>query len=631
MPESKFIIGLNQPQREAILETEGPVLILAGAGSGKTRCITHRIAYLLSEKKVPPENILAVTFTNKAAQEMRQRLGQMLGLSVKLPWLGTFHGICVKILHREYAKLGMNSGFTIFDNNDSKDLIKKIMQDMAIDPKRVSPNAVLSYISGAKNELLGPEDYRKYANGPFAEKVYQIYVEYQKRLNDANGLDFDDIIMKVVELFKNEPGVLDSYQKIFRYIHVDEYQDTNNAQYELIRLLSTHGNICVVGDDFQAIYSWRGANFANILNFQNDYPDARIIKLEENYRSTKTILSAAQSVIEKNRLRSQKNIWTANEDGVPITIYNANDGYDEVEFILNEIKGLRHASNMDWQNFVILYRTNAQSRLFEELCMKQNIPYRLVGALRFWERKEVKDILSYAKFLYNPYDEISFYRIIKSPPRGIGNASLTKIEPKFFIEAVLDYEKAVDNLDITSRAKNSLKDFFGKMKKLREFSMESPAIILTALVEDLGYKDFVKDGTEDGETRWQNVQEVISVAASKESMGQFLEEAALSSDIDNFDPLAPAITLMTIHNAKGLEFPVVFIAGMEEGLFPHARSLMEPDQLEEERRLFYVGMTRAMKRLYLVFAQNRLFAGSFQANIPSRFLEEIPKDFKDEI
>lgn len=628
--QSKFLTDLNTPQKEAVLTIEGPVLILAGAGSGKTKCVTHRIAYLISEKGVPAENILAVTFTNKAAQEMRHRLEKMIGLSVYLPWLGTFHGVCVKILRNEYHILGREKVFTIYDSSDSKDLIKKILQDMSLDPKRYSPSAVLSLISGAKSELLSPKDYMVYANGPFAQVVSQIYTAYQRRLEEANGFDFDDIIMKTVELFRTEESVLKKYSKIFRYIHVDEYQDTNSAQYELIKLLATHRNICVVGDDFQAIYSWRGANYTNILNFEADYKNAKIIKLEQNYRSTKTILSAAQSVIERNRLRSQKNIWTANEDGVPITVYNASDGYDEVEFVISEIRALKQTGG-NWNNYVVLYRTNAQSRLFEEVCMKQGIPYRLIGALRFWERKEVKDVISYCRFLFNPLDEISFYRIIKNPPRGIGDTTIAKINLQFLRKAMLDYSGAIEELAVTPRAKKSLNDFFAKFAKLRTFSMDSPAIIISSLIEDLGYKDFVKDGTEEGETRWQNVQEVLSVAASKESFAQFLEEAALASDIDNYDPTEPAITLMTIHNAKGLEFPVVFIAGLEEGLFPHSRSLIEPDQLEEERRLFYVGMTRAMRRLYLIFAQSRLFGGSFQGNLPSRFLQEIPSELKDEI
>ncbi len=628
--QNELLSTLNSSQKQAVLTTEGPVLILAGAGSGKTKCITHRIAYLIKEKNISPENILAVTFTNKAAQEMKKRLEKMLGLGVYLPWLGTFHGICVKILRREIFNLNFTQNFIIFDGNDSKDLIKKIELDLGFDPKKISPNAVLSFISGAKNELLNPKQYKQYAHGPFAEKVYQIYCQYQKRLEQAGALDFDDIISKTVDLFTTEPQVKKKYQKLFQYIHIDEYQDTNNAQYQLIKLLSAHGNICVVGDDFQAIYSWRGANFTNILNFESDFPNATVVKLEENYRSTKNILNAAQAVIEKNNLRSQKQIWTKNEEGLPITVYSAMDGYDEVEFALNEIKSLTK-SNLNWQDFVVLYRTNAQSRLFEEVCMKQGIPYRLIGALRFWERKEVKDILGYIRFLFNPLDEISFFRIIKTPPRGIGDTTLAKIDFNFLKSAIKNLESAIDNLEVTPRAKKNLHNFFEKFIRLRTLDIESPATIISSIIDEFGIKNFYKDGTEEGETRWQNVLEVVSVASSKETISQFLEEAALATDLDNFDPLAPAITLMTIHNAKGLEFPIVFIAGLEEGLFPHSRSLTEPDELEEERRLFYVGMTRAMKRLYLIFAQNRMFGGSFQTNLPSRFLDEVPQDYKEEI
>lgn len=626
----KLLEGLNDQQKKAVQTKNGPILILAGAGSGKTKVITHRIAYLLSEKACSPENILAVTFTNKAAGEMRLRLTDLLNGKIYLPWLGTFHGICVKILRLEGYKIGLNPQFTIYDGNDSTDLIKKCMSELELDPKRYSHGAIKAFISGAKNELMDPVEYRKFANGPFVEKVCDVYQIYQQKLQESDALDFDDLIMKTVILFKNNDEIAQKYQKQFKYIHIDEYQDTNTAQYELVKLVAVGGNICVVGDDFQAIYGWRGANFANILSFEKDYPDATVIKLEQNYRSSSIILEAAQAVIEQNRLRSQKKLWTDKQGGIPISVYSARDDRDEAEFITDEIKSLTRLK-YDWNNAVILYRTNAQSRIFEDMCMKKNIPYRLVGALRFWERKEIKDMLAYARFVLNPQDIISFLRIINTPPRGLGSATLAKLDQNFLSLVKKDYIRTIEEMDLKPRQKISLTDFFAKISQIRQNPLQNPSLILEDILNKFSYKDFVKDSTEEGEARWENIGELLNVASIKESLEQFLEDATLASDIDNFDPMASAVTLMTIHNAKGLEFPLVFIAGLEEGLFPHARSMLEADEVEEERRLFYVGMTRAKERLYIVYASSRMMRGTITSNIPSRFIDEIPLHLREDI
>jgi len=615
---AKIFEGLNEMQKEAVVTIEGPVLILAGAGSGKTKALTHRVAYLIQEKNVSPYNILVVTFTNKAANEMIERINKLLGQRQRvlnksvpklLPWAGTFHSICAKILRKEIDTLGYRRTFIIYDEDDSLAAIKHAMDTLEIDKKQYNPKAVKNFISGAKNELIGPTEYKKYAQGYFGEVVQKVYEQYQKDLKAANALDFDDLIMMTVGLFKKFPEALKRWQTLFKYILVDEYQDTNHAQYVFIKLLAErHQNLFVIGDDYQAIYSFRGANFRNILDFEKDYPKAKVIKMEQNYRSTKSIINAAQKVIEKNILRSEKQLWTENEEGLPATIFEAPNEIEEVEFILDEINALKHIGNLN--QFVILYRTNAQSRIFEEGLMGRNIPYRLVGALRFYERKEIKDILSYLKLILNPADKVSLKRIVNVPPRGIG-------------------DKTYQKLDINNP---KVEKFLKMMESFREAAKRIKIPQLIDLIVDITlYKDFLLDGTEEGEMRYENVEELKSVASRSESLETFLENVALVSDVDNYDQKFEAVTLMTLHNAKGLEFPVVFMVGLEEGLFPHARSMMEPMEMEEERRLCYVGMTRAQKRLYLSYAQTRMIYGGLQSNQPSRFLSDIPEELTERI
>lgn len=619
---------LNQKQREAVLQIEGPVLILAGAGSGKTKCLTHRIAYLIREKRVSPFNILAITFTNKAAGEMKNRMARLLlgdevdgsrnnfGMTEDekpiLPWMGTFHSICVKILRREAQHVGYSSSFTIYDAQDSLAQVKDVMRRLSIDTKQYSPQAVLSFISGAKNELMDAQQYARYANGHFQEMVVRVFREYQVALRRAQAMDFDDLIMQTVLLFQNNSEVLAKYQMLFKYILIDEYQDTNEAQYKLTRMLADkHYNICAVGDDYQAIYGWRGANFKNILNFEKDYPDAKVFKLEQNYRSTKTILEAAQNIIKKNKNRTEKELWTENVLGVPIVICQGRTGDEEGEFIVQEILGLRHAG-MNLNDFVILYRTNAQSRAFEETLLRFRVPYKIVGALRFYERREVKDVLAYLRVIANPNDEVSVRRIINVPARGIG--------PKTY-EASIGKEPT-----------GKVKVFWDLIEELTEARAGlSVDKLIRKVTEKSGYKKFILDGTVEGEARWENIEELMNVGSQFGSLEEFLEQAALVSDVDSYDQDAEAVTLMTLHCAKGLEFPTVFMAGMEEGIFPHSRSLMDVEELEEERRLCYVGITRAKKRLYMTHALSRIVYGGVQANMKSRFLDDVPAHLVERI
>lgn len=610
--------SLNEQQKLAVTTTEGPVLILAGAGSGKTKALTHRIAYLIKEKNIHPQNILAVTFTNKAAEEMKKRISLLLSPNSSqspfiLPWMGTFHSICAKILRKEIHNLGFRRSFTIYDEDESSSAIKNAMETLNIDKKQYNPKTIKNFISGAKNELMNPKTYSRYSKGPFGEVVIRVYEQYQKDLKIANALDFDDLLVKTVELFSNPttggPEILRRWQELFRYILIDEYQDTNTVQYRLVQLLSQkYQNICVVGDDFQSIYGFRGANFKNILDFEKDYPKAVVIKMEQNYRSTKNIITAAQKVIEHNLMRSEKELWTKNEDGLPATIYEAQNEIDEIEFIITEILALQRLSSLN--DFVILYRTNAQSRIIEEIFLQNKIPYRLIGALRFYNRKEVKDILSYLKLMVNPQDKVSLKRVINTPVRGIG-------------------EKTYKELDMENP---KIKNFFALMENLRTLSEK---LKVDELIDEIAtatsYKSFILDGTEEGEMRWENIEELKSVAAKSENLEEFLENVALVSDIDSYDRSAEAVTLMTFHNAKGLEFPTVFMIGLEEGLFPHSNCLFDPSELEEERRLCYVGMTRAQKRLYLTHARSRMIYGSTQTNMPSRFIGEIPEELKERI
>ena len=632
---------LNEPQREAVQTTEGPVLILAGAGSGKTKALTHRLAYLISEKKVAPESILAVTFTNKAAGEMKERMDKLLNpkseilnpkknsdsnlTEIKLPWMGTFHSICVKILRREAKHLGYPSSFTIYDTGDQLAVVKKIMQDKGIDTKHYNPNAVLYYISGAKNEFIGPEDYGQYVNSPFEEIVQTVYSEYQKYLKTIGAMDFDDLLLLCVKLFEDNVEVLEKYQRIFRYILIDEYQDTNQVQYLWAKMLSAKNkNICVVGDDAQSIYGFRGANFRNILNFERDYAGAKVIKLEQNYRCTKNILRAADELIKYNRHRTDKTLFTDNPEGSALQIYKALNEKDEAEFVATEIRGLAFAEKCNWNDFAVLYRTNAQSRAAEEAFLRYGIPYKVIGGIKFYERREIKDMMAYLRLIANPDDRIALERIINVPARGIGS------------KTVMKYLQSLSSL--SQEVPEKIEKF---LQMMAEFRTKSSTIGVSELIdiiaEKSGYRDYLLDGTAEGEARWENVLELKSVAQYTDTttvekpLDLFLEKVALYQDSDDRDQNANVVTLMTLHSSKGLEFPVVFMIGMEDGLLPHSRSILDESEIEEERRLCYVGITRARKRLYLIYAVGRIFFGNPVANLPSRFLAEIPEDVKVEI
>lgn len=624
-----LLADLNPNQKEAVLATEGPVLVLAGAGSGKTKTLTHRLAYLLKEKHVSPFSILAVTFTNKAAQEMGHRVAALLSgendkVQVKLPWLGTFHSIGVRLLRRDGHHIGLDPNFTIYDSDDQLALVRSICRDLALSPKQYSPQAIRAHISSAKNELLNAKEYERFAHGYFQSIVVDVFKRYEKALTDANAVDFDDLIGLPVKLFSECPDVLDKYQELWRYIMIDEYQDTNKAQYEFVRLLAQkYRNIFVVGDDAQSIYGWRGANFRNILDFEKDYPDAQVIKLEQNYRSTQVILDASNAVIERNTQRMHKTLWTDKSEGAPITVYNAEDGRDEAEFIMTEVLGLRR-QGYNLNDMAILYRTNAQSRALEEICMQYAVPYRLIGSLRFYERKEVKDVLAYLRFIVNPKDEVSFVRMVNTPPRGIGDKSVDELK------------RVLINGESEETLPPRIRKAWGPLsQQIREWRAQAETLsvpdLIDRVVKESGYERFLLDGTPEGEMRYENVKELKTVASLTEDLTTFLAEVALVSDIDSYNLDDDAITLMTLHSAKGLEFPIVFLIGMEEGIFPNMRSAMDPMELEEERRLCYVGITRAKERLYCIHAATRLMYGSLQANLPSRFIHEIPEHLVDKI
>jgi len=545
-----------------------------------------------------------------------------LGAAVRLPWLGTFHSICVKILRREAKHLGYPSNFTIFDTQDQLAVVKKIMQETGIDPKNYNPNGVLYYISSAKNEFVSPDDYDQYVNSPFEEVVRDVYKEYQKYLKTVGAMDFDDLLVLCVKLFEENPTVLEKYQKIFKYILIDEYQDTNKVQYMWAKMLSAkEKNICVVGDDSQSIYGFRGANFRNILNFERDFPGAKVIKLEQNYRSTKNILRAADELIKYNRHKTKKTLWTDNSDGALLQVYQALNEKDEAEFVAMEIRALAMGKSR-WSDFAVLYRTNAQSRALEEAFIRYGIPYRVIGGVRFYERREVKDIIAYLRLLANPDDQISLERVINVPARGIGSKTFLK------------YLQDLSNLN--SEIPPKIQQFLEMVEEIRKKKVEV-ADLIEIIAEKTGYKDYLLDGTPEGEARWENVLELKSVAAYNDALGlenpleAFLEKVALYQDTDNYDAGANVVTLMTLHSAKGLEFPVVFIIGFEEGLLPHSKSIDEDSDVEEERRLCYVGITRAKQKLYLLYASERIYFGNPVANSPSRFLAEIPEDVKQEI
>ncbi|WAA12604.1 DNA helicase PcrA [Fervidibacillus halotolerans] len=641
---NRLLSGLNKEQQQAVKTTEGPLLIMAGAGSGKTRVLTHRIAYLLVEKGVNPYNILAITFTNKAAREMKERITALLGGVGEEMWISTFHSMCVRILRRDIDRIGINRNFTILDTSDQLSVIKGILKDQNIDPKKYDPRGILSVISSAKNELKGAKDFSNQIGNYFEKVVGSVFEEYEKRLIKNHALDFDDLIMKTIQLFERVPEVLEYYQNKFQYIHVDEYQDTNKAQYKLVSLLAKKfENLCVVGDSDQSIYGWRGADITNILSFEKDYPNAKVVLLEQNYRSTKTILHAANGVIANNANRKPKKLWTENEQGQRIMYYRARSETDEALFVVNKIQQLVEKENQTYRDFAILYRTNAQSRVLEEMFVKANIPYTIVGGTKFYDRKEIKDVLAYLRLVANPNDDISFIRIINVPKRGIGATSVDKIAQYAASNNLSMFQALAEahQIGLSTKAKKACVEFYDLMMNLHHMQ---DYLTVTELTEEVlnqtKYKDMLKaERTLEAESRLENIEEFLSVTQNFEkdnvdkTLVSFLTDLALIADIDQLDnqeeEKQDAVVLMTLHSAKGLEFPIVFIVGMEEGIFPHSRSLTEEGEMEEERRLAYVGITRAERQLYLTNAELRTLFGRMSANEPSRFIDEIPSELID--
>jgi len=636
----KILNGLNPEQKEAVKATEGPLLIMAGAGSGKTRVLTQRIAYLMVEKGVNPYNILAITFTNKAAKEMRQRIAGVLGGASDDIWISTFHSMCVRILRKDIDRIGYNRNFTILDTTDQQSVVKQILKERNIDPKKHDPRAILGSISSAKNELVTPEEFAKTAGDYFSQIISDVYTEYQRRLRKNHALDFDDLIMQTIHLFQRVPEVLEYYQRKFQYIHVDEYQDTNRSQYMLVKqLASRFRNLCVVGDSDQSIYRWRGADIANILSFEKDYPNAKVVMLEQNYRSTKKILSAANKVIENNPGRKDKNLWTENEDGNNIHYYRADSEQGEAQFVIGKIQEIRRETSKNLADIAILYRTNAQSRVMEEMLLKSNIEYSIVGGIKFYDRKEIKDTLAYLRLIANPDDDISLQRVINVPKRGIGSSSIDKIANFAAMHDMSMYDaiESVELIGLSPKITKSVAEFHNFIRKYSEMQEYlSVTELVEEVIEKSGYLDALKaEKSIEAQSRIENIEEFMSVTKNFEDTNEdksliaFLTDLALVADIDKLDDdgnQADAVVLMTLHSAKGLEFPVVFLIGLEEGVFPHSRSLMEEAEMEEERRLAYVGITRAEQQLFLTNAQMRTLFGRTNMNPPSRFIKEIPED-----
>ncbi|MGP4080068.1 DNA helicase PcrA [Pseudalkalibacillus sp. R45] len=642
----RLLSGLNPEQKKAVKHTEGPLLIMAGAGSGKTRVLTHRIAYLLVEKGVAPWNILAITFTNKAAREMQSRVATITGPVAESIWISTFHSMCVRILRRDSDRIGINRNFTILDATDQLSVIKQALKDLNLDTKKFDARGILGTISSAKNELKTAADFQKTAQGMYEEVAADVYEVYEKQLRKNHALDFDDLIMSTIKLFQRVPEVLEHYQRKFQYIHVDEYQDTNRAQYVLVNLLAErYRNLCVVGDSDQSIYRWRGADIANILSFEQDYADAEVILLEQNYRSTKRILQAANEVIQNNTGRKPKNLWTDNTDGQNISYYQADSEHTESYFIVGKIKemllGERKPSDV-----AILYRTNAQSRVIEEALVKSNIAYQIVGGTKFYDRKEIKDILAYLRLIANPDDDISLSRIINVPRRGIGASTLDKIVQHAAMHdlSIMDALGEVELMGLSARFVNALTEFRDQVmnwSKMQEYL--SVTELTEEVLEKTGYKDALKkEKTIESQSRLENLDEFLSVTQEFEKQNEdksliaFLTDLALIADIDKMDDdeedkKKDGVVLMTLHSAKGLEFPVVFLMGLEEGIFPHSRSLFDDDEMEEERRLAYVGITRAEEELFLTNAKMRTLYGKTTMNAPSRFINEIPDEIVESL
>ena len=632
--------GLNDKQYEAVVNTEGPCLVIAGAGSGKTKVLTHKIAYLIGEKQVKPWNILAITFTNKAANEMKERISNLVGDVAADIWMGTFHSICVRILRRFIDRIGFDSSFIIFDTSDQRTLVKACIKSIGLDDKMFTDRSVLSEISNAKNEMLEPEQYAVKANGDFRkEKIALVYEMYQKRLKENNAIDFDDIINYTIKILMENEDILEYYSDKFKYVLVDEYQDTNKAQFTLVTMLaSKNGNITVVGDNDQGIYSFRGADISNILNFERDFPGTKIIKLEQNYRCTGNILKAANAVIKNNEVTYKKELWTENDTGNLPRVYSASNEYDEGTYIAEQIEHLKREEYYKYSDFAVLYRMNTQSRAIEDILRRENIPYKIIGGLKFYERKEIKDIISYLRLIQNPVDNLSLKRIINEPKRGIGKTSLDKIEEISNNTGVSMYEiiEHADQYGLNRVFLNS-REFVNCIEELRSKKDEMKiSELIKETLKKSGYtKALENENTIEAENRIENLDEFLTVAIEFEEevadnkLSDFLEGITLSSDIDNMEETEETVTLMTLHSAKGLEFPVVFLVGMEEGIFPGYKSISEPKELEEERRLCYVGITRAKENLFLTCSKQRTIFGSTSCNQVSRFLREIPCELLD--
>ena len=634
-----ILATLNPAQREAVEAIKGPVLILAGPGSGKTRVITHRVAYLVKHCGISPYHIMAVTFTNKAAQEMRDRLEQLLGQAAEPLTLGTFHAICARILRREGKAIDLDSSFVIYDEDDQLRLTKQALEELNLDPKQYAPQALRSAISAAKSRLISPKDYAQRVSSYFEEIVQRVYQRYQELLSQSQAADFDDLLMKTVQLFQNHSQILKRYQSRYVHILVDEFQDTNIAQYELMKQVAgKYRNLCVVGDPDQSIYSWRFADLRNILSFEKDYPEAKVVFLEQNYRSTKTILEVASDVISANVLRKPKKLWTENEDGARVTVIESYNAEEEAQSVVSEIEKLISQEQISLKDCAVMYRVNAQSRALEETFLRYGVPYKLVGGTRFYQRQEVKDIIAYLRVIHNPQDNVSLTRIINVPGRGIGQKTVNTLQSwaKAHDTSLFEALKQVSHPDsvgtkqsLSPHIVQSLAGFDALISKLTAQSQElSLSGLVDEILEHTKYKEYILD-KEDGEERWENITELKSVAreydelSPEEALTAFLEKVSLVSDIDELDEKADAVTLITLHQAKGLEFPAVFIVGLEEGILPHRKSFDDPEQMEEERRLCYVGITRAKKRLYLLRSYRRSLFGGSTANLPSRFLQDI--------
>ena len=628
---------LNPMQRKAVEKTEGPCLVIAGAGSGKTKVLTYKVAYLIQQKDVKPWNILAITFTNKAANEMKERVTALVGDQINDIWLGTFHSICVRILRRFIDRLGFDTSFVIFDTTDQKTLVKNCLKDLNIDNKMFTEKSVLNEISNAKNEMIEPDEYEEKFGSDYRKKVIgNIYHLYQQRLKENNAIDFDDIINFTIKILQNNADVIEYFSEKFKYILVDEYQDTNKSQFTLVSLLaSRYGNVTAVGDNDQSIYSFRGADITNILNFERDFPGTEIIKLEQNYRCTGNILKAANAVIKHNDAKYEKKLWTENEEGKLPSIYCGEDEYQEASYIVTQINHLKREEYFKNSDFAILYRMNSQSRAIEDILRREDIPYKIIGGLKFYERKEIKDTISYLRLVANQSDNLSFQRIINEPKRGVGKTSLEKID-QISKENNISYYEVIKEADkYIPKIYETTRQFVNTIEELKSLEL-SVSEIITKVLKMSGYTDALKnENTIEAESRIQNIEELITVAnefekeAADKSLVEFLNSISLSSDTDNIEETDDMVTLMTLHSAKGLEYPVIFLVGMEEGIFPGYQSMMDETELEEERRLFYVGITRAKQYLYLTFAKKRTIFGSTSYNPPSRFIKEIPKDLLD--